>query len=283
MTFIEVCFNIKVSDSAEINSDTVREILVAELSVLNFESFVNYDDVLKAYVREDLFDEQAVKDLYLFNNPNFQINIEFNCIEQQNWNAEWEKSFEPIEVNGKCVVRAPFHDKKEVEFDIVITPKMSFGTGHHETTYQMISQILNFDMKSMSVLDMGCGTGILAILAAMKGANSIIAIDIDEWAYYNAIENTLENKCGHIVVKHGGAELVGNDSFDFIFANINLNILLNDMSAYANVMHSGSKIIFSGFYTSDIPLINEKAESLGMYSISKTEKNRWAALLYQMR
>ena len=283
MTFIEVCFNIKVSDSAEINSDTVREILVAELSVLNFESFVNYDDVLKAYVREDLFDEQAVKDLYLFHNPNFQINIEFNCIEQQNWNAEWEKSFEPIEVNGKCVVRAPFHDKKEVEFDIVITPKMSFGTGHHETTYQMISQILNFDMKSMSVLDMGCGTGILAILAAMKGANSIIAIDIDEWAYYNAIENTLENKCGHIVVKHGGAELVGNDSFDFIFANINLNILLNDMSAYANVMHSGSKIIFSGFYTSDIPLINEKAESLGMYSISKTEKNRWAALLYQMR
>ena len=283
MTFIEACFNIKVSDSAEINSDIVREILVAELSVLNFESFVNYDDVLKAYVREDSFDEQAVKNLYLLHNPNFQINIEFNCIEQQNWNAEWEKSFEPIEVNGKCIVRAPFHDKKEVEFDIVITPKMSFGTGHHETTYQMISQILNFDMKSMSVLDMGCGTGILAILAAMKGANSIIAIDIDEWAYYNAIENTLENKCGHIVVKHGGAELVGNDSFDFIFANINLNILLNDMSAYANVMHSGSKIIFSGFYTSDIPLINEKAESLGMYSISKTEKNRWAALLYQMR
>ena len=283
MTFIEVCFNIKVSDSAEINSDIVSEILVAELSVLNFESFVNYDDVLKAYVREDSFDEQAVKNLYLLHNPNFQINIEFNYIEQQNWNAEWEKSFKLIEVKGKCVVRAPFHDKKEVEFDIVITPKMSFGTGHHETTYQMISHILNFDMKSMSVLDMGCGTGILAILAAMKGANSIIAIDIDEWAYYNAIENTLENKCGHIEVKHGGAELVGNDSFDFIFANINLNILLNDMSAYANVMHSASKIIFSGFYTSDIPLINEKAESLGMYSVSKTEKNRWAALLYQMR
>lgn len=283
MTYIEVCFNIKVLDSAEINLDIVREILVAELSVLNFESFVNYDDILKAYVSEDIFDEQAVKDLYILHNPNFQINIEFNCIEQQNWNVEWEKSFKPIKVNGKCVVRAPFHDKKEVEFDIVITPKMSFGTGHHETTHQMISQILNFDMKSMSVLDMGCGTGILAILAAMKGANSIIAIEIDEWAYFNAIENTSENRCGHIVVKHGGAELLSNDSFDFIFANINLNVLLNDMSAYANVMHSGSKIIFSGFYTSDIPLINEKAESLGMYSVSKTEKNRWAALLYQMR
>ena len=283
MTFIEVCFNIKVLDSAKINSNMVREILVAELSILNFESFVNNDDMLKAYVKEDTFDEQDLKDLYILHNPNFEINIKLNCIEQQNWNAEWEKSFEPIEVDGKCVIRAPFHHKKEVEFDIVITPKMSFGTGHHETTHQMISQILNFDMKSMSVLDMGCGTGILAILAAMKGANSIIAIEIDEWAYFNAIENTSENRCGHIVVKHGGAELLGNDSFDFIFANINLNVLLNDMSAYANVMHSGSKIIFSGFYTSDIPLINEKAESLGMYSVSKTEKNRWAALLYQMR
>ena len=273
MTYIEVCFNINVLDSAEINSQMVREILVAELGVLNFESFVNNDDSLQAYVKEDVFDEQALNDLYILHNPNFEIKIEVNCIEQQNWNAEWENSFEPIEVDGKCVVRAPFHDKKEVEFDIVITPKMSFGTGHHETTHQMISQILNLEMKSKSVLDMGCGTGVLAILAAMKGADFITAIDIDEWAFLNTIENTLKNKCEHIMVKHGGAELIGNKSFDFVFANINLNILLNDMSAYANVMHSGSKIIFSGFYTTDIPLIDKKAESLGMYSIGKTEKN----------
>ena len=283
MMYIEVCFNINVLDSAEINSQMVCEILVAELGLLNFESFVKNDDSLHAYVQEDAYDEKAVKDLYILHNPNFEIKIEVNSIEQQNWNAEWEKSFEQIEVGGKCVVRAPFHDKNEVEYDIVITPKMSFGTGHHETTHQMISHILNLEMKSKSVLDMGCGTGVLAILAAMKGADFITAIDIDEWAYLNTIENTLENKCGHVIVKHGGAELLGNDSFDFIFANINLNILLNDMSAYSNVMHSGSKIIFSGFYTSDIPLIDEKAESLGMYSIGKTEKNRWAALLYQMR
>ena len=283
MMYIEVCFNINVLDSAEINSQMVREILVAELGLLNFESFVNNDDSLQAYVQEDAFDEQAVKDLYILHNPNFEINTEVNCIEQQNWNAEWEKSFEPIEVDGKCVVRAPFHDKNEVEFDIVITPKMSFGTGHHETTHQMISHILNLEMKSKSILDMGCGTGVLAILASMKGADFITAIDIDEWAYLNTIENTLENKCGHIVVKRGGAEIVGNKSFDFVFANINLNILLNDMSAYANVMHSGSKIIFSGFYTSDIPLIDEKASSLGMYSIGKSEKNKWVALIYQMR
>ena len=283
MTYIEVCFNINVLDSAEINSQMVCEILVAELGVLNFESFVNNDACLQAYIQEDAFDQQALNDISILHNPNFEIKIEVNSIEQQNWNTEWENNFEPIEVDGKCVVRAHFHHKKEVQFDIVITPKMSFGTGHHETTRQMISQILNLEMKSKSVLDMGCGTGVLAILAAMKGADFITAIDIDEWAYLNTIENTLENNCGHIVVKHGGAELVGNDSFDFVFANINLNILLNDMSAYANVMHSGSKIIFSGFYTSDIPLIDKKAESLGMYSIGKTEKNKWAALLYQMR
>ena len=283
MRYIEVYFNIKALNLAEINTEMVREILVAELGALNFESFVNKDDGLHAYIQENAFDEQAVKDLYILLNPNFEFKIEVNSIEQQNWNAEWEKNFEQIEVDGKCVVRASFHDKKEVEFDIVITPKMSFGTGHHETTHQMISQILNLEMKSKRVLDMGCGTGVLAILAAMKGANSITAIDIDEWAYLNTMENVLENNCDQIVVKHGGVELIGKDSFDFVFANINLNILLNDMGAYASVMHSGSKIIFSGFYTSDIPLIDKKAESLGMYSIGKTQKNKWAALLYQMR
>ena len=242
MRYIEVYFNIKALDSAEINTEMVREILVAELGALNFESFVNKDDGLQAYIQENAFDEQAVKDLYILLNPNFEFKIEVNSIEQQNWNAEWEKNFEPIEVDGKCVVRASFHDKKEVEFDIVITPKMSFGTGHHETTHQMISQILNLEMKSKRVLDMGCGTGVLAILAAMKGANSITAIDIDEWAYLNTMENVLENNCDQIVVKHGGAELIGKDSFDFVFANINLNILLNDMGAYASVMHSGSKL-----------------------------------------
>ena len=283
MRYIEVYFNIKALDSAEINSEMVREILVAELGALNFESFVNKDDGLQAYIQENAFDEQAVKDLYILLNPNFEFKIEVNSIEQQNWNAEWEKNFEPIEVDGKCVVRASFHDKIEVEFDIVITPKMSFGTGHHETTHQMISHILNLEIKSKRVLDMGCGTGVLAILAAMKGANSITAIDIDEWAYLNTMENVLENNCDQIVVKHGGAELIGKDSFDFVFANINLNILLNDMGAYASVMYSGSKIIFSGFYSSDIPLIDKKAESLGMYSIGKTQKNKWVALLYQMR
>lgn len=283
MRYIEVCFNIKVLDSAEINLEMVREILIAELGVLNFESFVNNIDGLQAYVQEDAFDDQAVKDLYILYNPNFEIKIKVNSIEQQNWNTEWEKNFEPIEVDGRCVVRAPFHEKKEVDYDIVITPKMSFGTGHHETTHQMISQILNLEMKSKRVLDMGCGTGVLAILAAMKGADSITAIDIDEWAYLNTLENISQNNCSHITVKQGGADLLENESYDFVFANINLNVLLNDMQHYTNAMLSGSIVIFSGFYTSDVSLINKKAQSLGMYSIGKSEKNKWAALLYQMK
>tara|TARA_B100001057_G_scaffold294803_1_gene294909 strand:+ start:59 stop:910 length:852 start_codon:yes stop_codon:yes gene_type:complete len=283
MAYIEVYFNIKVLDSAEINAEMVREILVAELGVLNFESFLNNADGLQAYVQENAFDEQALKDLYIFHNPNFEIKIEVNYIEQQNWNTEWEKNFEPIEVDGKCVVRAPFHEKKEVDYDIVITPKMSFGTGHHETTHQMISQVLNLDMKSKDVLDMGCGTGVLAILAAMKGAISITAIDIDEWAYLNTLENISQNNCSHITVKHGGVDLLENESYDFVFANINLNVLLNDMQHYSNAMNSGSILIFSGFYTFDVSLIDKKAASLGLYSIGKTEKNKWACLLYQMR
>ena len=283
MKYIEVYFNIKALDSTEINAEMVREILVAELAALNFESFLNNANGLQAYVQEEDFDEESLRDLYILHNSDFAIDVQVNTIEQQNWNAEWEKNFEPIEVYDKCVVRAPFHHKKDVEFDIVITPKMSFGTGHHETTHQMISQILNLDIKSKRVLDMGCGTGVLAILAAMKGANHVTAIDIDEWAYKNTMENLLYNKCAEIVVKQGGAGLLQNDSFDFVFANINLNILLNDMSAYKSVMNSGSKIIFSGFYTSDVSIIDKKAESLGLYSIGETEKNKWAALLYQMR
>ena len=261
-----------------------NEILIALLNEIKFNSYHEHENGLKAYIEEIYFDLYLLKQTLKKLKEKVDLIYTVKKLENNNWNKNWEENFNPVFITNNCIVRAKFHQKpNNIKYDIVITPKMSFGTGHHETTHQMISHILNLEMKSKSVLDMGCGTGVLAILAAMKGADFITAIDIDEWAYLNTIENTLENKCGHIMVKHGGAELLGNKSFDFVFANINLNILLNDMSAYANVMHSGSKIIFSGFYTSDIPLIDKKAESLGMYSIGKTEKNKWAALLYQMR
>ena len=282
MNYIEVYFSIKALESAEINAEMAREILVAELGALNFESFMNTDDGLQAYVQEEHFDEQEVRALYILENPDFSIEMEVKTIEQQNWNVEWEKSFDPIEVEGRCVVRAPFHAEKEVDFDIVIEPKMSFGTGHHETTHQMIAQLLNMDVSGKRVLDMGCGTGILAILACMKGANSITGIDIDEWAYENTLENVRKNKCSQIIVKQGGAELLKNCSYDVILANINRNILLNDMEAYTKTMSTGSKIAFSGFYTSDISHIDQKARTLGLRLLRQSEKNNWAALVYQM-
>ncbi len=283
MNYIEVCFGIKALESAEINAEMAREILVAELGALNFESFVNTEDGLQAYVQEEVFDEDLVKDLYILQNTDFDIEMEVKTIEQQNWNAEWEKNFDPIEVQGRCVVRAPFHEKKEVDFDIVIEPKMSFGTGHHETTHQMIAHLLDMDVSGKRVLDMGCGTGILAILACMKGATSITGVDIDEWAYRNTLENVSNNKCSQIIVKQGGAELLENHTYDVILANINRNILLNDMEAYAKTMSSGSKIVFSGFYSSDINHIDQKARSLGMRLLRQSEKNNWVALVYQIQ
>ena len=282
MNYIEVNFTITANESAEINAQMAREILVAELGALNFESFVNTDTGLQAYVQEADFVEEEISDLYILHNPDFSITMEVIIIEQQNWNAEWEKSFEPIEVDGKCIVRAPFHDKKEVDFDIVIEPKMSFGTGHHETTHQMITQLLNMNLSGKRVLDMGCGTGILAILACMKGANSITGIDIDKWAYENTLENIRKNKCSQIIVKQGGAELLNNCSYDIILANINRNILLNDMEAYTKTMRTGSQIAFSGFYTSDISHIDTKARTLGLRLLRQSEKNNWAALVYKM-
>lgn len=282
MNYIEVYFTIKALETAEINAAMAREILVAELGALDFESFVNTDDGLQAYVQEGDFDEHEVRALYILDNPDFSIQMEVKTIEQQNWNAEWEKSFDPIEVDGRCIVRAPFHEYKQVDFDIVIEPKMSFGTGHHETTHQMIAQLLNMDVSGKRVLDMGCGTGILAILACMKGASSITGIDIDEWAYENTLENVRKNKCSHIIVKQGGAELLKNCSYDVVLANINRNILLNDMEAYTKTMRTGSQIAFSGFYTSDISHLDQKARSLGLRLLRQSEKNNWAALVYKM-
>ena len=282
MNYIKVCFAIHALESAEINADMVRDILVAELGALDFESFINTQDGLEAYVQEDAFDEESLNNLYIFDNPDFVIKMEVKTIEQQNWNAEWEKSFSPIEVNGRCFVRAPFHDKKHVEYDIVIEPKMSFGTGHHETTHQMIAHLLEIDVRGKRVLDMGCGTGILAILACMKGASTITAVDIDDWAFQNTLENVRNNQCSQIIVKKGGAQLLNNHEYDLILANINRNILLNDMEAYTGSMRSGSFIVFSGFYSADINIIDQKARNIGMRLLRQSEKNGWVALVYQM-
>lgn len=256
------------------------DILIAELSELGFDSFVETEDGLLAYVKKELWNPRALLNLQILANKNFNIDYKVSEIEQENWNEQWEKNFEPIIVDNQCVVRAPFHDKPDVAFDIVITPKMSFGTGHHETTHMMLQLVLVLDFKNKSVLDMGCGTGVLAILAAMKGARSVDAIDIDNWSYLNAMENVSANKCEQIKVFEGDINLLSNQSYDIILANINRNILLSDISIYARHLKKGGVLLLSGFYKEDIPQISKECTANGLSFQENLEKNNWVAAKY---
>jgi ribosomal protein L11 methyltransferase len=256
------------------------EILIAELGEKVFESFIETETGISAYVQKDLWDENILEDIQILSNPEFTISFSFEEIEQVNWNEEWEKNFEAIEVDGKCHVRAPFHEKTNAEYDIIIEPKMSFGTGHHETTHMMIQHILETDCTNKKTLDMGCGTAILAILAEMKGAQPIDAIDIDNWCYLNSIENAERNNCKHISVFEGDAGLLVGKKYDIIIANINRNILLNDMQTYVDCLNDNGLLFLSGFYTEDIPVISESCLSKGFTYVKQFELNNWVALKF---
>ena len=256
------------------------EILIAELGEKAFESFTETETGIDAFVQKELWDETILDGIFILQSEEFSINYTFEEIEQINWNEEWEKNFEPIEVDGKCHVRAPFHPKTEAEFDIVIEPKMSFGTGHHETTHMMIQHLLEMDVTGLKTLDMGCGTAILAILAEMKGAQPIDAIDIDNWCYLNSIENAERNNCKHISVYEGDAALLQGKKYDLIIANINRNILLNDMQSYVDCLNAGGTILFSGFYEEDIPFIDSSCTEKGLTYIKKFQRNNWVSLKY---
>jgi ribosomal protein L11 methyltransferase len=256
------------------------EILIAELGEKAFESFIETETGISAYVQKDLWSENILEDIQILDNPEFNISYTFEEIEQVNWNEEWEKNFEAIEVDGKCHVRAPFHEKTNAEYDIVIEPKMSFGTGHHETTHMMIQHILETDFTNKKTLDMGCGTAILAILAEMKGAQPIDAIDIDNWCYLNSIENAERNNCKHISVYEGDASLLSGKKYNIIIANINRNILLNDMQQYVDCLNANGILFLSGFYTEDIPFISESCTSKGLTYVKQFERNNWVALKF---
>ncbi len=256
------------------------EILVAELGELPFESFVESEFGVTAYIRKEAWNEHILEDLYILKSPEFSISYTIEEIEQVNWNQEWEKNFEPIDVDGRCHVRAPFHEKTNAEFDIVIEPKMSFGTGHHETTHMMIQHLLDMDVTDMKTLDMGCGTAILAILAEMKGARPIDAIDIDNWCYLNSIENAERNNCTHISVFEGDAALLKGRKYDLIIANINRNILLADMQQYADCLNPNGTLLLSGFYEEDIPAIDDSCTAKGLYFVKKLQRNKWVSLKY---
>jgi ribosomal protein L11 methyltransferase len=253
------------------------EILIAELGYAGFESFVETEEGVIAYIQKDDWNEHILKDINILNSDEFKIEYTFSEIEQINWNSEWEKNFDPIEVDGKCTVRAPFHPAKNFEYEIVIEPKMSFGTGHHETTFMMLQFILENDFKNKTVLDMGCGTAVLAILAEMRGASKLDAIDIDEWCFENSMENIQRNDCKNISVYLGDASLLSDREYDVIIANINRNILLNDMQTYMESLNDVGELYLSGFYLEDLPIITETCNNLGFNFVENKEKNNWVA------
>ncbi|WP_339708700.1 50S ribosomal protein L11 methyltransferase [uncultured Kriegella sp.] len=256
------------------------DILIAELGEAGFESFVENEEGILAYIQKADWNDAILKDIQVFDNENFKIDFSLKEIEQENWNATWEQNFDSIQIGKQCMVRAPFHEKPTTEYDIVIEPKMSFGTGHHETTHMMLQFVLDHDFDGKSVLDMGSGTGVLAILAAMKGASHIDAIDIDNWCYLNAKENAERNNCDHINVREGDSSLLGPMKYDIILANINRNILLNDLPRYAECLKNDGLLFLSGFYSEDISTISAKCRELNLEFEKNIEKNNWVAVKY---
>ena len=274
MNYIEYDFTVSPTEMG-------AEILTAELAEVGFDSFVDTPTGLKAYISKDLWREDILENIYLLSNPEFTISYQVTEIEQINWNEEWEKNFSPIVVENLCTVRANFHPIPSTPYDIVITPKMSFGTGHHETTYMMLQQLIPLSLQEAKVLDMGCGTGILAIMAALRGAHDITAIDIDPWCVENATENVQQNNCSFITIKEGDVSLIAGEQYNLILANINRNILLSDIPAYTQALLPLGLLLVSGFYVEDLPAIKEKCQKIGLTYLSHIERNRWVSAKFQ--
>ncbi|MDX1314150.1 MAG: 50S ribosomal protein L11 methyltransferase [Eudoraea sp.] len=256
------------------------DILIAELAELGFDSFVETESGLQAYIpKEEIAPDLG--DIGILSSPEFEITYKCTEVAPVNWNETWEKNFDPILIEDQCAIRAPFHAPFDVPFEIVIEPKMSFGTGHHETTHMMLQFVLKAQLEGKSVLDMGCGTGVLGILSAMRGAESVTAIDIDNWSYENSLENVNRNGQGDIEVIQGDAQLLQGRKFDVILANINRNVLLQDLPAYRDALNAPSaELYLSGFYEEDLPLLTQKCEALGMRFSEKLKKGNWVSAKY---
>ena len=274
----------KVKFTVTPNEEVATDVLAALLAEVGFESFVPEEEGMSAYVPQALHNEESIAAVVAeFPIEGFTITYESEFIEGEDWNAQWEKNyFQPIVLGEDCVIHSTFHtDVPKARYDILIDPKMAFGTGYHQTTCHMLRAILASDMKGKSVLDMGCGTALLAILARKHGATDVVAIDIDEFAYENAKENIVLNGTPDIEVRLGGAEAIKeSDCFDFVIANINRNILLMDMVNYVRCMHSGSQIFISGFYTEDMEVLKEEASRHGLRYLDYAENDRWAMMRF---
>ncbi|MBR5599778.1 MAG: 50S ribosomal protein L11 methyltransferase [Bacteroidaceae bacterium] len=274
----------KVKFAVTPNEEMATDVLAALLAEIGFESFVPEDEGMSAYVPQALYNEENIANVVAeFPIEGFEITYDCQFIEGEDWNAQWEKNyFQPIVLGEDCVIHSTFHtDVPKARYDILIDPKMAFGTGYHQTTCHMLRAILASDMSGKSVLDMGCGTALLAILARKHGAEKVVAIDIDEFAYENAKENVALNGTPDIEVRLGGADAIKeSDSFDYVIANINRNILLMDMVNYVRCMHTGSQIFISGFYTEDMEVLKEEAARHGLRYLDYAENDNWAMMKF---
>ncbi|MBQ9470921.1 MAG: 50S ribosomal protein L11 methyltransferase [Bacteroidales bacterium] len=264
-------------------SDDGRDIVVAQLADMGYESFMDAPDGLLAYAQA-LPERSPQHDAAALQAPEgTELRASWRTIADQNWNALWEASFDPIVVDGRCAIRASFHaPHPQLEHDIVIDPQMSFGTGHHQTTRLMVRALLGTPLSGLRVLDMGCGTGVLAILAEQRGAQQVLAIDIEEWAHRNALDNVALNRCQHVQVLQGGAELLGGRTFDVLLANINLNVLLADMPTYRKCMAPKAALLTSGILDADVPTLAEHAARHGLRTVRTELLEGWAMMAFEI-
>lgn len=255
-----------------------NEILMAELIEIGFDSFTEEYDGILGYIQKDLFNEDELKNIHLLQNEEIEISYNYEEMPNINWNEEWEKNFSPINVEDKVLIRAEFHDSDPNMHEIVIQPKMSFGTGHHPTTHLMIQQMLDMDLENKKVLDMGCGTSVLAIFAKQKGAGRTVAIDIDEWSVENSKENAIRNNV-EFDIELGTADNLGREKFDVILANINRNILISDIPTYVSVLEDGGKLLLSGLCFFDVDDILEVCTEQNLKLEKKIQREEWVSLL----
>lgn len=253
------------------------EILLAELSQLEFEMFEETDLGLVAYIEEHLFLEKKIFDLSIFNSKEFKISFTKKKIKNQNWNKRWESNFDAVEINPSCTVRAPFHEKSNKQFDIIIMPEMSFGTGHHETTQLMMKYILELNISEFMVCDIGCGTGILSILAEMKGAKKIDAVDISKNCCNNTLSNIKLNDCDKIFVHNSNSKILHGKLYDLILSNMTYDKLSKNFKNFSSLINEGGELIISGFFENDLVLISDELIRYNFTFISSLSKNKWVA------
>jgi ribosomal protein L11 methyltransferase len=280
MNYIQLICKIE-SDNLPLSS----EIVIHELASLGYESFEETTDGVTAYIPEPQFNQEAIETPAFLADYNLgTVKFSHVIIQDQNWNKEWENNFQPVNIAGKCYIRAPFHQKNEkVPYEIVMEPKMAFGTGHHETTSLMIETMFSLNFENREILDMGSGTGVLGIMASKLGAKNVLAIDIDEWAFHSTSENAAVNQVFNIKAEQGGVEKFSGKKFDMILANINRNILLDQISAYAQSLIEGGVLLMSGIYEQDFETIKNAAEKNGFVFQLKNAKNNWIVVLFNRK